>query len=96
MRFNPEITNLILLWIGGVAAVQALTEKLKGLWKDSDPRLKKILNYLASIIICLIVSGVFLFLNDIFSIRGLFLYAVPVWITASGIYDAYRSKSESK
>lgn len=90
MKFNPEVISLILLWIGGVAAVQALTQKLKGLWKSADQRLKKVLNYSASIVICLIVSGLFLYLNDSFSLKALFLYAIPVWLTASGIYDAFR------
>ncbi|HUM33643.1 MAG TPA: hypothetical protein PKX32_00120 [Candidatus Saccharicenans sp.] len=89
MKFNPTLINLLLIWIGGIAAVQGLTEKVKGLWKNVDQRLKKILNYGASVIVCLIVTGLFLFLNDSFSVKELFLYAVPIWLTASGIYDAY-------
>lgn len=90
MNFNPEVMNLILFWIGGVAAVQALTQKLKGLWKGAGPELRKVLNYSASISVSLIVCGLFLFLNDSFTLKKLFLYAIPVWMTASGIYDAYR------
>lgn len=88
MKFNPEVMNLLLVWIGGVAAVQGLTEKVKGFWKNADHRLKKILNYGASVIVCLAVTGLFLLLNDSFSIKELFLYAIPIWLTASGIYDA--------
>lgn len=93
MKFDPNVTNLILVWIGGIAAVQGLTEKIKGFWKNADQRLKKILNYAASVIICLVITGMFLFLNDSLSIKELFLYAVPIWLTATGIYDAYRSRS---
>lgn len=89
MPFNPDLMNLILFWIGGIAAVQGLTEKIKGLWKNADPRLKKILNYTASVLVCLVIVALFLFLNDSFSVKSLFLYAIPIWLTASGIYDAY-------
>ena len=91
MKFNPDVINLILIWIGGIAAVQGLTEKIKGLWKSADQRVKKILNYGASVIVCLIVTGLFLFLNDSFSVKELLLYAIPIWLTASGIYDAFHA-----
>lgn len=91
MKYNPEIANYILLWIGGIAAVQGLTEKVKGIWKNADQRLKKILNYGASIIICLLITGLFLYLNNSFSVKELILYAIPIWLTASGIYDAFHT-----
>lgn len=87
--FKPEVFEMLLVWIGGVAAVQGLTEKVKGIWKNADQRLKKILNYGASIIICLLITGLFLYLNNSFSVKELILYAIPIWLTASGIYDAY-------
>ena len=90
MPFNPDLMNLILFWIGGVAAVQSLTQKLKGLWKRADSELRKVLNYSASIAVSLIICGLFLFLNDSFTFKKLFLYAIPVWMTATGLYDAYR------
>lgn len=88
MKYNPEIMNLLLLWIGGIAAVQGLTEKLKCIWKNADSRLRKVLNYLASILVCFLVCATFLALNNSFSLKALFLYVIPVWLTASGIYDA--------
>lgn len=91
MKYNPEIANYILLWIGGIAAVQGLTEKVKSLWKRADERLRKILNYAASVIICLVVVAVFLFLNDSFSAKDVFLYSIPIWLAASGIYDAFHT-----
>lgn len=30
MTFNPEVMNLLLVWIGGVAAVQGLTDLVFG------------------------------------------------------------------
>ena len=89
MKFDPAVINLFLIWIGGTAAVQGLTEKVKGIWKNADQRLKKILNYGASIMICLLITGLFLYLNNSFSVKELILYAIPIWLTASGIYDAY-------
>lgn len=95
MRYSPELTNLILTWLGGIAAVQGLTEKAKLLWKNADVRLRKILNYLASIIISILLCAVFLYLNDSFSFKALFLYAIPIWLAASGVYDAFHaSKSQ--
>ncbi len=88
MNYDPQLSNLILVWIGGAAAVQGLTEKLKWLYRNADSRLKKILNYITSILVSLVVTGLFLFLTDMFSVKGMFLYALPVWLVASGIYDA--------
>ncbi len=88
MNYDPQLTNLILVWIGGAAAVQGLTEKLKWLYRNADSRLKKILNYITSVVVSLAVTGLFLFLTDVFSVKGMFLYALPVWLVASGIYDA--------
>lgn len=87
--YSPDISSLILVWIGGIAAVQGFTEKLKWLYRNADDRLKKVLNYLASILISLFVSGFFLYLTNSFSLKATVLYAVPIWLAASGIYDAY-------
>jgi uncharacterized membrane protein HdeD (DUF308 family) len=88
MKFNPHAIDLLLIWIGGIAAIQGFTEKLKWLYRKAEPRLKKILNYVASVIVSLVVTGVFLYLADTFSIKALILYAIPIWLAASGIYDA--------
>lgn len=92
MNFNPDLTGIIVAWIGGIAAVQGLTEHVKSLWKNADPRLAKILNYAASILVSLTVVAVFLILTDGFSFRSLFLYAIPIWLTASGMYDAFHTQ----
>lgn len=88
--YEKSLTDMILVWIGGIAAVQGLTEKLKALWKDADQRLSKILNYLASVVVAVAVSGLFLYLNGLFSVKALFLHAIPIWLMATGIYDAFR------
>jgi len=88
MNYDPQLSNLILVWIGGVAAVQGLTEKLKWLYRNADSRLKKILNYISSILVSLVVTGAFLYLTDVFSVKAMILYTVPVWFVASGLYDA--------
>ena len=92
--FDTNIQSLILIWIGSIAAVQGFTEKLKWLYRKADDRVKKILNYINSFVVSLVVCALFLFLTNTFSVKGVFLYAIPIWLAASGIYDAYRSKSK--
>lgn len=87
--FDANIQSMILVWIGGIAAVQGFTEKLKWLYRKADDRLKKVLNYLSSILVSLFVSGFFLYLTNSFSLKATALYAVPIWLAASGIYDAF-------
>ena len=87
--FDTNIQSLILVWIGSIAAVQGFTEKLKWLYRKADDRLKKILNYINSFVISLVVCALFLFLTNTFSVKGIFLYAIPIWLAASGIYDAF-------
>ena len=87
--FNPNVLTLILVWIGSIAAVQGFTEKLKWLYRKADDRLKKILNYINSFVVSLVVCALFLFLTNTFSVKGIFLYAIPIWLAASGIYDAF-------
>ncbi len=85
--YNPDLQTLLLGWIGGIAAIQGFTEKLKWLYRNVDDRLKKVLNYVVSFMVSLVVCGVFLYLTGLFSIKGMFLYAIPMWLAASGIYD---------
>ena len=87
--FKPEIFEMLLVWVGGAAGVQALTELLKTLWKSADTRLKKILNFLAAIIVTVVLVAAFLWANDIFSLKTLVLYGFPMWLIASKIYDIY-------
>ena len=87
--FKPEIFEMLLVWVGGAAGVQALTELLKTLWKSADTRLKKILNFLAAIIVTVVLVAAFLWANDIFSLKALVLYGFPMWLIAAKIYDIY-------
>lgn len=91
MRYNPAVLEAIIFWIGGIAAVQGLTEQLKKLWKNADARLARVLNYVASVVMALAVPAVFLALNDMFSVKSLLLYAIPIWLMATGIYDAFHT-----
>lgn len=85
--FDANIQSLILVWIGGIAAVQGFTEKLKWLYRKADDRLKKILNYVVSFLVALFICGLFFFLTGTFSIKSTLLYAIPIWLAAGGIYD---------
>ena len=87
--FKPEIFEMLLVWVGGAAGVQALTELLKTFWKSVDTRLKKILNFMSAIIITIILVVAFLWANDIFSLKALVLYGFPMWLIAAKIYDIY-------
>ncbi len=91
--FKPEIFELLLVWVGGAAGVQALTELLKTLWKNADTRLKKILNFLSAIIVTAGLVSAFLWANDIFSLKALVLYGFPMWLIAAKIYDIYHPKA---
>lgn len=93
--FKPEIFEMLLVWVGGAAGVQALTELLKTLWKSADTRLKKILNFLAAIIVTVVLVAAFLWANDIFSLKALVLYGFPMWLIASKIYDIYHPSSKA-
>jgi hypothetical protein len=90
--FKPEIFEMLLVWVGGAAGVQALTELLKTLWKNADTRVKKILNFLAAIIVTVALVSAFLWANDIFSLKALVLYGFPMWLIAAKIYDIYHPK----
>jgi len=91
--FKPEVFEMLLVWVGGAAGVQALTELLKTLWKSADTRLKKILNFLAAIIVTIVLVTAFLWANDIFSLKALVLYGFPMWLIAAKIYDIYHPKA---
>ncbi|MDY0231881.1 MAG: hypothetical protein WDA47_03255 [Bacilli bacterium] len=87
-NFNPELQGLILAWIGGIPAIIGLTEWLKGLYKNADDRLKKILNYITSFVVSFGVCAAFLALTGQFRISLTILECIPIWLASSGIYDA--------
>lgn len=91
--FKPEIFEMLMVWVGGAAGVQALTELVKSLWKSADTRLKKILNFMSAIIITIILVAAFLWANDIFSMKAMVLYGFPMWLIAAKIYDIYHPSS---
>ena len=93
-NFNPELQGLILAWIGGIPAIIGLTEWLKGLYKNADDRLKKILNYITSFVVSFGVCAAFLALTGQFRIKLILFEAIPLWLASSGSYDALHTKKE--
>lgn len=92
--FNPEVLTLMLGWIGGVAGIVGFTEKIKWFYRHADERLKKILNYITSIVVSLAISGLFLYLTDLWTIKQMILYAIPLWLASSGVYDSLHTKKQ--
>lgn len=89
--FDPGLTNTILVWLGGQAAVRALTSHIVKALDKLNCQLHTLWGYLVSVSLSVIITATFLWATDQFSGKSLVLYAVAVWVTASGIYDSAKS-----
>jgi hypothetical protein len=85
--FDPILFQNMIAWIGGISVVRGITTKITNLFKKAHPGLKKVIGYAASILVSTTVTLLYLGLTGQLTV-GLFgLYGLPMWLTASGIYD---------
>lgn len=80
-QFDSAFVQIILLTGVGGLSVAALTEMLKRLVKATG-----ILAYIVSAIVAITATALALFTAGIFTIGGLLIYSVAVFLTANGIY----------
>lgn len=85
--FDPILFQNMVAWIGGIAAIRGLTTKLTNLFKNTHPGLKKIIGYSASTLVAAAITGLYLGLTGQLTVPAAALYGIPMWLTASGIYD---------
>jgi len=93
--YDPIVTQSILAGVFGIISVVALTTWIKSLIiKDTmTDLLKKVLSYVTSAVVSLVMTGAYLLLvSQTFTISNLLMYAVAVWFYASGLYDTFHPK----
>ncbi len=95
-NFDPGLSQNIMAWIGGVAAIAGLTAKVKtALEKMKFLRLNAtVVGYLSSFAVSMAVPSVYLWLTSQFTVKLALLMGISMWMTASGIYDQFHTSQE--
>lgn len=93
--YDPNITQAILAGVFGIISVVALTTYLKSLViKDTmSDVVKKLLGYVLSAVVALVMTAAYLFLiAHAFALGTWLMYSAAVWFYASGLYDTFHPK----
>lgn len=102
MNYDPILMQNIMAWIGGVAAVNGLTAKVKALvcWliekkkPIQDKRVVSLIGYGSSMCISFATPALYLWLTDQWGIKLAILMGISIWMTASGLYDQFHTKEQ--
>ena len=91
MTYDEQLLVNMIAWVGGLAGVTGLTAKITGLFKNASDAVKKIVGYVASILIAFLIPLVYFLLTGQFEIKVVLFYAISMWMVSSGIYDKYHT-----
>lgn len=93
-NYDPILMQNIIAWIGGVAAVNGLTSKVKNALcaLAKTPQLKAVIGYVSSILVALAIPSTYLWLTNQWGFKLAVLMSISIWMTASGLYDQFRTK----